>query len=121
MLFAIIQETVNNAVKHAQAATVMVSLKETAERLIATVTDDGVGFEVETVMREYATRGSLGMINLRERAEAVGGEFTLESTSGAGTRVVVDVPKKKRDRDRKRRATTGRLRMPPNLPAGFED
>ncbi|HMR68190.1 MAG TPA: sensor histidine kinase, partial [Anaerolineae bacterium] len=116
MLFAIIQETVNNAIKHAQATSVTVSLKETAERLIATVTDDGVGFDVEATMREYATRGSLGMINLRERAEAVGGEFVMESTSASGTRVVIDVPKKKRDRDRNRRTNTGRLRMPPNFP-----
>ena len=72
-------------------------------------------------MREYASRGSLGMINLRERAEAVGGEFQLESMPGKGTRVVIDVPKAKRVRDRQRRANTGRLRMPPNLPPGVGD
>jgi signal transduction histidine kinase len=117
-IFAIVQEVVNNAIKHAQASNIIVELKETEEGIGATITDDGQGFNLEEVMRNYETRGSLGMINLRERAESVGGEFTMESKIGQGTYTSIFIPNEKAEQDKlkKKRVTTGMLTLPPNIP-----
>ncbi|MEW5960202.1 MAG: GAF domain-containing protein [Chloroflexota bacterium] len=113
-IFAIVQETVNNALKHAQANHILVELRETHAALIVTIADNGQGFNVDKVMNNYEQRGSLGMINIRERTELIGGELTVTSESGKGTRVVVSVPKAKADR-LKKRGGTGQLDLPPDL------
>jgi signal transduction histidine kinase len=109
-LFAIVQETINNALKHAQARHIVVHLKETTTTLYVTVADDGHGFDVAAVMGRYEQRGSLGMVNIQERADLIGAELRLESTPGRGTRVIVRVPKSEADRLRKR-GSTGPLRL----------
>jgi signal transduction histidine kinase len=113
-IFAIVQETVNNAIKHAQASKIVVHLKETHTGLHTTIADDGRGFDVDQVMKHYAQRGSLGMINIRERAELIGGELAIESASGQGTQIRLYVPKAKAERLQKR-GKTGRLSLPPEL------
>lgn len=116
-IFAIVQEVVNNAVKHAKANNIVVELKEAPEGLYTTITDDGVGFDLDEVMRNYETRGSLGMINLRERAESIGGEFTMKSEIGKGTHVTVFVPNEQAEIEkRKKKRVTGMLTLPPNMP-----
>ena len=117
-IFSIVQEVVNNAIKHAEADNIIVELKETEEGITTIITDDGKGFDLEEVMRNYETRGSLGMINLRERTESVGGEFTMESKIGEGTYVSLFIPNEKAEQDKfkKKRVTTGMLTMPPNMP-----
>lgn len=118
-IFAIVQETVNNAIKHAKARRIVVTLAETTDSVSVTITDDGVGFNVDEVLNNYETRGSLGMINLRERAEAVGGNFSIESEAGRGTKIVVDITKEEMEKERrlKNRAVTGMLS---NLPGRGE-
>jgi signal transduction histidine kinase len=113
-IFAIVQETVNNAVKHAKADQITVTLKETAEGVQTIITDDGVGFDLDAVMQNYETRGSLGMLNLRERAEGVGGEFSIVSNLGQGTRISIYVPKEEDEKEKrmKQRTVTGMLKMP---------
>jgi signal transduction histidine kinase len=92
-LFAIIQEAVNNAVKYAQADQITVYLRESSLGFYTMVSDNGQGFEVDEVMTDYEQRGSLGLLNIRERAELIGGELTLKSIPGRGTYVIVYVPK----------------------------
>jgi signal transduction histidine kinase len=113
-IFAIVQETVNNAVKHASAGKIIINIKETAQAIYAQVRDDGQGFDVDQVMRNYEQRGSLGMVNLRERAELIGGELTMRSTPGRGTQITLYVPKERAERQR-RRGVTGTLTMPTNM------
>ncbi len=91
-IFAIVQEAVKNALKHAQADNIWVRLVEQAGTLTVTVQDDGVGFDVAAVESVYEQRGSLGMVNIRERAELLGGYLTLRSAPGQGTEVVLHVP-----------------------------
>ena len=107
----------NNAVKHAKADNITVTLAETAEAVAVTIADDGVGFDVKNVLNNYETRGSLGMINIRERAESIGGDFSIDSEAGKGTTISIDIPKEKAEKDRriKTRTVTGML----NLPANF--
>ncbi len=113
-IFAIVQETVNNAIKHAQANQIVVEIKETPQAIQTLVKDDGQGFDVSAIMSNYEQRGSLGMINLRERTQLIGGELTMISTPGQGTQITLYVPKEKQERLKKRGAT-GTLTLPTNM------
>jgi signal transduction histidine kinase len=113
-IFAIVQETVNNAIKHAKADNIVVGLRETSNTIVTTISDDGQGFDVDEVMNNYEQRGSLGMVNIRERTELIGGELTVESSPGKGTKFTLTVPKAKEAR-MKRRGGTGKLSLPKNM------
>ena len=117
-IFAVVQEVVNNAIKHAKADNIVVTVKETPSGIYTTISDDGVGFDLDEVMRNYETRGSLGMINLRERAESVGGEFHMESKVGQGTRTTIFVPNEHEEKQKRiKKRVTGMLTMPSNMPS----
>jgi signal transduction histidine kinase len=92
VVFAIVEEAVNNAKKHAEASHIWVRLAVEGDLLIVQVVDNGRGFDIQTVESDYGSRGSLGMINLKERAELVEGNISIESTPGEGTRVTLLVP-----------------------------
>ncbi|MBN1220251.1 MAG: sensor histidine kinase [Anaerolineae bacterium] len=94
-LFAIVQEAVNNAIKYAQATNITVYLKETPSNLCVMVTDNGEGFKIDEVMAGCEQRNSLGLVNIRERAELIGGELTVKSIPGRGTFIVVCLPRTK--------------------------
>ncbi len=87
-MFRICQEALSNIAKHAQAQKVEVSLNEDSGRIVLEIADDGVGFDLEDMPQNKAT---WGITTMRERAEAVGIGFRLESTPGSGTRVVLDI------------------------------
>ncbi len=89
VLFYIIEEAVNNARKHAQSNTIWVRLYRRNEFVITEIEDDGVGFDVQAVDEGYDQRGSLGMINMRERAELIEGQLHIQSASGKGTKITV--------------------------------
>ena len=91
-LFSIVQEAVHNAFKHARATRIVVRVQETPTELCVAVADDGIGFDVKQVMQHYADRGSLGLLNLEERAGQIGGKLTIGSTPGRGTSIAVQVP-----------------------------
>jgi signal transduction histidine kinase len=90
--FSIIEEAVSNAKKYAQARNIWVRLGFEDDLFVATVKDDGQGFDVTEVLDSYDERGSLGLINMRERAELVEGTSTIESAIGQGTKVTLIVP-----------------------------
>lgn len=93
VIFYIIEEATNNARKHANAPHIWVRLRsfETGIGLLE-IEDDGLGFDVAAVKKSYDKRGSLGMVNLRERAELVNGLLNIDSAPGNGTRVQVYIP-----------------------------
>lgn len=86
-LYRIAQEALNNALKHAAATSVTVHIRTPANHIELEVSDNGVGFET-TMLRE----GGIGLASMRERAESLGGELTIVSTPGEGTRVTVRLP-----------------------------
>jgi len=93
VIFYIVEEAVNNARKHAAASNIWVRLKQLDPGLsLLEVKDDGMGFNVNAVNEAYDKRGSLGMINLRERTELVNGLLNIQSQPGKGTIVQVYVP-----------------------------
>ncbi len=95
VIFYIIEEAVNNARKHASAPVIAVSLKleETGIARLE-IADNGLGFDVKSVTEAYDNRtsSSLGMVNLRERAELVNGLLQIDSKHRKGTKVQVYIP-----------------------------
>lgn len=92
VVFSILEEAINNARKHAQAHRVMVRLRNDQTTFVAEVEDDGIGFDVQSVLSAYDRRESLGLINMRERAELLEGTLTIHSGPGQGTRVILAAP-----------------------------
>jgi signal transduction histidine kinase len=106
VIFYIAEEAVNNARKHAEASHVWVRLKLIKADLgLLEIEDDGVGFDPNEVNASYENRGSLGMINLRERAELVNGALHIDSTPGQGTRIQLALPLTEEAADRIRRGS----------------
>lgn len=92
-LFGIVQEGVNNIIKHAQATTVLIRIVGLADHIEMTIRDDGKGFDPAQVQERYSQRGSFGLLNMQERATRIGGELQLTSEIGKGTLVSVSVPR----------------------------
>jgi len=92
--FFITEEAINNAKKHANANNIWVRMYIRGGYFVTEVEDDGKGFLVDVESEAAAQRGSLGLINLRERAELVEGQLTIESQPGRGTKIRLVVPLK---------------------------
>jgi signal transduction histidine kinase len=91
-LFSIIQEAVANIRKHARAENIWISIIPREDQLLVAARDDGRGFDLAQVERSYGKRGSLGLLHMRERAELLGAELTIDSQTGKGTTVTLVVP-----------------------------
>lgn len=91
-VFAILEEAITNAKKHGQASAVTVRLRAKDDIVVAEVIDDGLGFDLKDVETNYGSRGSYGLLNLKERADQIGGTLKIESRPGQGTRVTLLVP-----------------------------
>ena len=87
-LFRILQETLTNVVRHADAKHVKVQLEVANRSLTMRVHDDGRGFR----SAEVANTRSLGLLGMRERAELLGGSFSVRGFPGEGTTVTVSIP-----------------------------
>jgi len=93
VIFFIAEEAVNNAHKHGEAANIRVGLRNAGgDRIALEVWDDGVGFNVGAVDANYEQRGSLGMVNMRERSDLINGVLRIESAEGKGTQITLEVP-----------------------------
>jgi signal transduction histidine kinase len=93
VIFYIIEEAINNARKHANAANIWVRMGAFQPGLaLLEIEDNGVGFDVEAMNKAYDKRSSLGMVNLRERTELVNGLLNIQSVLGKGTKVQVYIP-----------------------------
>jgi signal transduction histidine kinase len=90
-LFRIVQEALNNVVKHARAKRVGVQLCAGSTELLVVVLDDGCGF-APPVPGSGTKSGGIGLSTMRERALHLGGTLEVQSTPGAGTRVAARLP-----------------------------
>jgi len=94
-LFSIIQEAITNVKKHAQAKNVWIKIFSEDNSVVVQITDDGTGFDLKEVMEKYEERGSLGLVNMQERAKLIGAQLSIDSrTTGPnhGTTVTVRIP-----------------------------
>lgn len=89
-LVRIVQEALSNVGKHASATSARVSLRVSDRFLELTLSDNGGGFRPEEV--QASARSHFGLSTMRERAEEIGAEFTLDSEPGAGTQITVRLP-----------------------------
>jgi PAS domain S-box-containing protein len=87
-LFRIVQEAINNVVRHAQATQVDVLIQTRNGSLVILIEDNGVGFDPEIARNS----DRLGLFGMRERAEMLGGKLVIESSAGHGTTILVEVP-----------------------------
>ena len=105
-IYRIAQEAISNAVKHAQASRLILTLTETADDVTLSVTDNGCGFDPGD-----QTDSGFGLIGMRERVELLGGTLRLTSGEGEGTCIEVAVPIQ-------RRVASGAGKTVPELEAG---
>jgi len=87
-LYHIVQEALNNVIRHAHAQSVQVGIEFSERAIRLQVSDDGIGFDPASA----SERSGFGLRGMRERVQRVGGTIQFESASGKGTRVTVDVP-----------------------------
>jgi signal transduction histidine kinase len=91
ILYRVAQEALTNVGRHAQAGRVEVSIQKLRDRVCMIIKDDGKSFNVERAL--HANGGKhLGLLNMRERLEMVGGSFGVESTPGKGTTLQAQIP-----------------------------
>jgi two-component system sensor histidine kinase DegS len=93
-LYRAIQELLNNVARHAHATHAQVSIDLGSEPIFLYVEDDGSGFDVESALASAKQRGGSGLINLQKRIEMLGGHIQIQSGTGRGTRVSLQVPTK---------------------------
>ena len=85
-LYRMVEEALNNALKHAQPSEVLVACRQDPQGFSLEIIDNGCGFNVEE------TSAGMGMHNLRERAAQLGGALAISSEKGCGTRVSIRLP-----------------------------
>ncbi|MBL8218528.1 MAG: sensor histidine kinase, partial [Bryobacterales bacterium] len=86
-LFRVLQEALTNIVRHAKAKNVEIRLERTGDEVAMSVIDDGVGMNPT-----HAAHKSLGLLGMRERVRAIGGELEIQSEVGKGATVTARVP-----------------------------
>jgi signal transduction histidine kinase len=91
-LFRIAQEALNNAVRHARASKVVLTIKVDQDTVRLIIADNGIGFDQNMVTKPKGGRG-WGLMTMTERAMEVGGQCRIASQPGQGTRVEVEVPR----------------------------
>jgi two-component system sensor histidine kinase DegS len=94
-LFRLVQESLTNVLKHADATYVSVEMSFPAEGVIRVVIiDNGIGFDVARWQSKVSSGGgaSFGLVGMRERAELLEGKFEIESNVNAGTKIAIEVP-----------------------------
>jgi signal transduction histidine kinase len=88
LCYHVAREAVMNAVKHAEATTITISLEPTMDGARLEVSDNGKGFDVE----DGEPEGHYGLTMMKERAQVSGGTFQIDSTRGRGTKVMAEFP-----------------------------
>lgn len=92
-IYRIVQEALTNITKHAKASRVFIQVFRAEGKLCCCVEDDGVGFDVQAVHSDHG-QGRLGLIGMQERANAIGGTLSIESSPGRGTKLLIRFPLK---------------------------
>ncbi|MDD4847893.1 MAG: ATP-binding protein [Bacteroidales bacterium] len=92
ILYRVICELINNTLKHASATHVMIDLRTQKQELHVVYTDDGIGFDTETVL---ATTSGMGLSNMRSRINSLNGNIDIQSEKDEGVIFNIDIPIKK--------------------------
>jgi len=90
MFYRIIQEAMNNVVKHAKASAIKISLLKTKDSLKIECVDDGKGFDLKILKKTK----QFGLMGIKERAQSLNGKFDIRSNANDGTRITIVIPTK---------------------------
>jgi PAS domain S-box-containing protein len=90
VIYRILQEALNNVAKHSRADLVQLSLVEQGKRIIMSIQDNGVGFDVSKTISMKPSQRGFGLASMRERAVLSGADFDIISEAGDGTRIRVE-------------------------------
>lgn len=96
VLYRVIHEALTNVTKHSHAKNVRIQLQRGTRSLCCSVQDDGVGFDVPTVLSGKEPRG-LGLVGIRERLNPLGGTLRINSVPGQGTQLLITIPMEDKD------------------------
>ena len=91
-LYRIIQESVNNVLKHSGARTSAVRVRHEAHRLLVNVEDDGRGFNPREPGKNQQDQSGFGLKGIAERVKILRGEFSMHSSPGSGTKLTIEIP-----------------------------
>ncbi|RPJ38456.1 MAG: hypothetical protein EHM21_16835, partial [Chloroflexi bacterium] len=98
-LYRIFQEALNNVARHSNAGQLWINWVLEDQEVWLEIKDDGVGFEVPSDWGAHARSGHLGLVGMRERILAMGGEILIDSQPGQGTRVQVKIRRKENENE----------------------
>jgi signal transduction histidine kinase len=90
--FRIAQEALTNVVRHANARQILIRLIKDEDRLLLSVKDDGVGFDLESLRKGAPRAATLGLVSMQERAHAAGGMIHIDSSLWNGTEIRFSLP-----------------------------
>jgi len=88
-VYRIVQESVNNIIKHSDAAEAEIKIKKIADKVVIEIKDDGRGFDVNNVK---PSGSGLGLVGLKERTNMIGGTILINSSRGNGTEIKINLP-----------------------------
>lgn len=92
VLFRIAQEALRNVCKHSTATRAWLTLEYTEDKAILTIKDNGKGFLLPERIGDLASTGKLGLAGMKERAQLIGGNLTIQSDLGKGSTVTIEIP-----------------------------
>jgi len=96
-LFRVVQEGLNNVIRHARASTVDIRITQQEDWIQCAIQDDGIGFDSAAIAQRHQINGAgLGLVGMRERIEAIGGSLEILSTPGEGTKLFISVRRETR-------------------------
>ena len=87
-IFRMIQEIITNAIKHAKASEIIIQLTQHKDSLNIIIEDNGKGFNPKNINKN----NGMGLTNIEKKVEQMGGTFTIDSTEGRGTSILIDLP-----------------------------
>lgn len=92
VIYRVLQEALNNALRHSKADTIRVSLETVNDCVRLCINDNGCGFDPEDALQSKDPLSGYGLKGMRDRAEVVGGSLSLDSSLGRGTTVCLELP-----------------------------
>ncbi|SFH00866.1 sensor histidine kinase [Pontibacter chinhatensis] len=92
LLYRMVQELLNNTIKHAQATQISIELRFSPSETVLLYKDNGVGFDMATVQQEQVPSGGLGIMSLQSRAALMDGSIEIVSAPGTGTSASITIP-----------------------------
>jgi PAS domain S-box-containing protein len=98
-LYRLVQESLNNSRKHAEASHITIKMLAAFPSIILRIEDDGKGFDIDKRIAEITSEKRMGLRSMEERVKLLGGKMTIHSSPGQGTKIYIEVPLKEEKGD----------------------